>query len=249
MNKYTCMIVDDEPQAVELLADIVNTYYKNMEVLHTYTLWSKALDGLRNTPCDVLFLDISMQGKSGLDLLKSLPDLKSEVVFITAHSDHALEAFKLSATGYILKPVDEAEFVKTVDKVLERVQHKRSAGKGAAQPGQVQHKIGIPGNNAIDYINIDDIVYLEALSSYTNVFTGVKKIISSYNLQKFKHILDHQLFFQVHRSYIVNLNHVRRYENIGMLIMANNAEIPVSKNFRDDFLNLFGRVRNESARK
>lgn len=247
MNKFTCIIVDDEPQAIDLLEDMLSNCYLDITVTTTYTQWSKALEGLRQQSCDILFLDISMQGKSGIDLVKYLPGLKCEVVFITAYSDHALEAFKVSAAGYIVKPVDEAEFVQTMDKVLERIRHKRSAEKSALQPAQVQNKIGIPSNHAIDYINTDEIIYLEAVSSYTQVITVGKKITSSYNLQKFKHTLDPQLFFQVHRSYIVNVNRIRRYENIGMLIMDNNTEIPVSKSAKEDLLRLFNRVKSEKS--
>jgi two-component system LytT family response regulator len=182
MNKYTCMIVDDEPQAVELLADILSSLYHDIEITGTYTQWSKALEGIRSQPSDLLFFDISMQGKSGLDLVRYLPGLKSEIIFVTAYSDHALEAFRLSAAGYILKPVDEAELVKTVDKALERVRDKKYAAKNVQHQAFVQQKIGIPSNNAIDYINTDDIIYLEAVSSYTNVFTPGKKMISSYKL-------------------------------------------------------------------
>jgi two-component system LytT family response regulator len=249
MNKYTCIVVDDEPQAVDLLTEILAAFYKNIEVINTYTKWTKALAGLRDQSCDILFMDISMQGRSGLDLVKCFPNLKSEVVFITAHSDHALEAFKLSAAGYIVKPVDETEFVKTMDRVLERVQNKKLAVKNAAHTMQVQNKIGIPNNNAIDYINTDEIIYLEAINSYTNVVTGNRKFISSYNLQKFKLILDHHIFSQVHRSYIINLNYIRRYEHTGMLIMNNNVEIPVSKNFKDDLLSHFSRVKGEHLKK
>jgi two-component system, LytTR family, response regulator len=250
MNKYTCIIVDDEPQAIDLLTDILSDLYKDLEVIAAYTQWSKALDGIRNQPPDLVFMDISMQGKTGIELVRYMSGIKSEVIFVTAYSDYALDAFRVSAAGYILKPVDEAELVKTVDRALERINDKRqAAAKSVSTTAQVQNKIGIPSNNAIDYINTDEIIYLEAVSSYTNVFTPGKKIISSYNLQKFKQTLSSELFFQVHRSYVINLNYVRRYENIGMLIMLNDAEIPVSKNVREDFLKLFNRVKSVSLKK
>lgn len=249
MNKFTCIIVDDEPQAIDLLADMLAELYPDILVEATYTKWSKALDGIRHHQPDLVFMDIAMQGKTGIDLVKCLPGTRGEVIFITAYSDHALDAFRVSAAGYILKPVDEAELVKTVDKALERITDKKRASRNGNPAMHVQNKIGIPSNNAIDYINTDDIIYLEAVSSYTNVFTPGKKIISSYNLQKFKQTLDDTLFYQVHRSYIINLNYVKRYENIGMLIMTSDAEIPVSKNVREDFLKLFNRVKGVSLKK
>lgn len=245
-NKYTCIIIDDELQAIGLLSDMISSFYEGLQLIRTYSIWSKALEGLRDEQPDILFLDISMQGRNGLDLLRYIPDLKSEVIVTTAYSDHALEAFKLNAGGYLVKPIDEKDFIKTVDKAIERIHHK----KPVSPAHHVVHdKIGIPGNNAIDYINIDDILYLQAESSYTRVITSERTILSSYNLQKFREILDEQLFFQVHRSFIINLNHIRRYENIGILVMKDNTEIPVSKNNREDLLKLFNRVKNKQLKK
>lgn len=249
MNKYTCIIVDDEPQAIDLLADMLSELYNDITVVATYTQWTKALDGIRSHQPDLVFMDIAMQGKTGIELVRYLAGIRSEFIFVTAYSDHALDAFRLSAAGYILKPVDEAELIKTVDKVLERINDKKLASRNVNATAQVQNKIGIPSNNAIDYINTDDIIYLEAVSSYTNVFIPGKKIISSYNLQKFKQTLGGDLFYQVHRSYVINLNYVKRYENIGMLIMTSDAEIPVSKNVREDFLKLFTRVKSAGLKK
>lgn len=250
MSKVTCIIIDDEPQAIDLLTEQLTTLYSEMEVVASYHHWNKALEGLRHQEADIIFLDISMNGKSGLDLVRCLPaSVKSEVVFVTAFADYALDAFRLSAGGYVLKPIIETELIKTVDKVLSRVFDKRSASHGAVQTPSVVQKIGIPGVHAIDYINTSDIIFLEAVNSYTNVYTTERKLISSYNLQKFKHSLSAPMFFQVHRSYLVNLNHVKRYENIGLLVMDNEAEVPVSKNVRDTLLQMFNRVKGEQIKR
>lgn len=241
MIKHTCIIVDDEPQAIELLADSIRLFYKNIEIIHTFTHWTKALEALRNVTCDILFLDISMQDKNGMDLLRLVPNLQSEVVFITAHTDYALDAFKFSAAGYIVKPVDNADLITTVDKTLERINNKKLAHRHNNIQSH-EAKIGIPNSNSIEYLNINDIIYLEAEKSYTNVIAKGKTILSSYNLQKFITILDEQLFFQVHRSYVINLNHISRYETTGTVTMINDSHIPVAKNSRENFLKLFTRV-------
>lgn len=250
MNKVTCMIIDDEPQAIDLLAEQLSSLYENLEIVATFSHWNKALEGMRHQEADIIFLDISMNGKSGLDLVRCLPaNIKSEVVFVTAFADYALDAFRLSAGGYILKPIVETELIKTVDRVLSRVYDKRSATQGSVQAAPMVQKIGIPGVHAIDYINTGDIIFLEAVNSYTNVHTTERKLISSYNLQKFKQSLSDPMFFQVHRSYLVNLNHVKRYENIGLLVMDNEAEVPVSKNVRDSLLQMFNRVKGEQLKR
>jgi two-component system LytT family response regulator len=106
----------------------------------------------------------------------------------------------------------------------------------------VASKIGVPGNNGIDYINVDEILYFEAVRGYTNVVTTHATILSSFRLGKFREIIEGHTFYQVHRSYIINVNHVRRYNLIGEVVMVNDKEIPVSKNLREEFLHLFNMV-------
>lgn len=242
-NKFTAIIVDDEPQAISLLMQRLQILNANIDVIGIYVSWKDALEALRSQECDILFLDISIQGKNGMDLLKAVPNMQSEVIFITAHSEYALSAFKFAATGYILKPIDDIDLAKAIDKATERVLIKRQAKKGIAPTNIMHQKIGIPNNNAIDYVSTEDIIYLQAENTYTHVVTKNREIVSSYNLGKFKELLNEKLFFQVHRSFIINLNCIRRYESSGMVIMENNMEIPVSKSSREDFLNLFSRVR------
>lgn len=240
-NKYTAIIVDDEPQAVSLLMQRLQILNANIDVIGIYVSWRDALEALRSQECDILFLDISIQGKNGMDLLSAVPNLQSEVIFITAHSEYALSAFKFAATGYILKPIDDIDLAKAIDKAVERVIMKRKS-KNSNLPDLKHNKIGIPNNNAIDYVATEDILYLQAENTYTHVVTENKDIVSSYNLGKFKELLNDKMFFQVHRSFIINLNCIRRYESSGVVIMKNNMAIPVAKSSREDFLNLFARV-------
>ena len=158
-EKYTCLIVDDEPVAIALLEDLLQDHFPNIEVAARFTYWTDALQYLKTEHCDLLFLDISMQGKNWLQLIRCVPELKSEVVFVTAYSDYALDAFRLSAAGYLLKPLDETELTSTVNKVLERVSLKKHAERGSAPAASYPKKIGIPSYNAIEYFNVDDIVY------------------------------------------------------------------------------------------
>lgn len=243
MDIYTCLIVDDEPKAIEMLEYNLNMFYKNIEVKGTYTHWDDALDAVRNSNADILFLDISIQDKNGMDLVRYAPGLESEVVFVTAYADHALDAFKLAASGYIVKPIDKMEFIATVDNVLKKINNKRLALKAGPGGTDFSKRIGIPNNKAIEYVDINDIVCLEAAHSYTKVILVDSTILSSYSIGRFKEILDDKVFYQAHRSYIINLNHIRRYEINGFIIMDNQKEIPVSKNQREAFLSLFDKLK------
>ena len=239
-TNYTCIIVDDEQDAIELIIDRLRKLYTNIDVIATYSHWEQALPGLREKQCDLLLMDISMPGKTTLELLKLLPGLDSEIVFITAHDNYALDAFSFSASGYILKPVDDAELFAAVNKAMVRVQNKRMAKQSmAATAIPVNEKIGIANNQGIDYVSIKDILYLESTNKCTKIVTTHTEYTSTAHLGKFKHLIDDHSFFQVHRSFIINLNSILRYETAGTVIMADKKEIPVSRNIKNDFLKIF----------
>jgi two-component system LytT family response regulator len=240
-TKYNCIIIDDEPKAIELLKTSLEELYTNINVIETFTSWKPALERLRSNGFDMLFLDISMPQKSGFDLLNLVPDLKCEVIFVTAHSEHTLDAFNHGATGYVMKPVSDVLLTKAVNRAIERIDLKRAAkesGTSSKKP-----KIGIPGTKGTDYIDADEILYMEATNRYTAVVKKQGKLLSSYSIGRYKALLENYSFCQVHRSFIVNLNHVNRYEHSGIIVMINGAEIPVSRQHKQDFLEKFEQRR------
>jgi len=243
-NRIRSIIIDDEPHAIEMLMDSLQMVSGQIDVVQTYTSWGTAMEGLRNHPCDLLFLDISMQGRNSLEMLKCLPELQAEIIFVTAHSDFAIPAFNYQTSGYILKPVDDAELAQAITRAANRIRQKTSPS--AAGGTGLHQKIGIPDNKTINYIEVGDILYLEGFNTYTKVVSRRKEIVSSYNLARFKEILPQDYFIQVHRSYLINLNCISRYDTSGVLYMDNEAEVPVSRSCREHLLNLFVRVRGKS---
>ncbi|HXS36524.1 MAG TPA: LytTR family DNA-binding domain-containing protein [Flavipsychrobacter sp.] len=242
-NSFSCIIIDDEPKAIELLRGSLSSLYSNINIVGTYTSWRIALEALRECNFDIVFIDISMPEKNGIDLLNLVPNLSCEIIFITAYADYALEAFSYPAAGYILKPVKDGNLTKALDKVFQRLHYKKMVNQEQACVGQKRNtKIGIPHYKGIEYVNIDDIIYFEAVKRYAKVVTSRSEILSSYSIGKFRHITESNLFYQVHRSYIINTVHMLRYENTGVIIMANNKAIPISKNVKQHFLNLFDAV-------
>lgn len=237
-NNITCIIVDDEPWAIGLLEESLSSLYSNLEIIKKCTSWNDALLFLRTTECDLIFIDIMMPGKSGIDMLTLLPRLKAELIFVTAHTEYALKALKFHPTGYVLKPIDEQDLVIAVDKAIERITHKKKA-QMLAQQGQ---KIGIPNTKGVDYLNVDDILYLEAINNCTKVAHTTGVVTSSYPLNKFQSVLEKYNFYKVHRSFIVNTNHVRKYVADGSIFMSDGYEIPISKNVRENFLKQFEKI-------
>lgn len=246
MNNYSCIIIDDEEHAIGLLSENIKGLYNNLEIKATYTNWKDGLEALRTSGADILFLDISIGGKNGMDMLKMAQPTDMEIIFVTAYSEYALEAFKYSATGYLVKPVGDSDLSLAIDKAIERIRNRRAAranaGNLSVQPG---NKIAIPVGKGVNYFNIEDIIYLEAVTNYTKVVTTTTEVLSSANIGKFSYLLDSYPFFNAHRSFIINLNCVIRYEAPGVIIMANKVEIPLSRSVRDDFLNRFNNINGK----
>jgi len=238
-RRINCVIVDDEQDAIDLLSFRIGQLYGNINVADTFLHWQDALAALRANQYDLLFIDISMPGKNGLDLLKLLPSIECEIIFVTAHDNYALKAFSFAATGYILKPIDDQELSAAVDRALERINHKMLAAQNQKGTSVVNEKIRIPGKQGIDYVNVRDILYLESVNKCTQIATGSSKYLCSTNLGTYKYLTEGGAFFQVHRSFIINLNCITRYEAGGVVIMQDRKEIPVARNIRHEFLRLF----------
>jgi two-component system LytT family response regulator len=242
---FSCIIIDDEFHAIGLLAESLKGLYNDVEIVGTFSTWKDGLAAVRTMHADILFLDISIEGKNGMDMLEIVPTIDSEVIFVTAYAEHALDAFKYSASGYVLKPVGDAELNKAVNNALERVKNKRLARLHTGGVGaQINCKIGIPSGKGINYYNVDEIICFQAVNNYTRVVTKTSELTSSYNIGKFKSLLEGKPFFHVHRSYIVNLNFITRYEAQGIVIMTNKMEIPVARSSKDEFLKQFNRLQS-----
>lgn len=240
-NHYKCLIIDDEPKAIELLTDSLHSINRNIAIENTFATWPEAFNAIRAFDYDLIFLDIYLQGKNGMDLLRAIPGIRSEIIFVTAHSGYALDAFKFMTSGYLLKPVNEIELAATVDRAISRIQYKKQIQPNTEQ--LMNMRIGIPDTKAINYIAIRDILYLEAWKSYTKVITVNQEILSAYNIGKFKEILPRPCFYQVHRSFIINLEHVSRYENVGNVVLDNGKELPVAKSVRAQLQSHFIQIK------
>ena len=247
LPEIKAIIIDDEPKGIDILNERLNLLFPHIQIIGTFTDWKKGLEVLHTTPVDIVFLDVSMPEKTGVDFLKLFPSLPFQVIFVTAHSEFAMEAIKFSAAGYVLKPIDDYELSFAVNKAIEKIKEGKNVQQQPAANNK--RKIGVPNIKGIDYLNIDDILYFESVNKYTKVVTKEYSIMSSYNLGEFKKIIDDTIFFQAHRSYIVNLNHVTRYETSGSIVMEDNMQIPVSKSLRNDFVGLFNKISRTAGLK
>src|ERR1044072_3960961 len=150
LHEMKCIMIDDEPKALDVLRERLGALYPNISVVGTYTDWKKGLEAVRTTQVDLVFLDVSMPEKTGVDFLKLFPSLPFQVIFVTAHSQFAMDAIKFSATGYVLKPIDDYELSFAVNKALEKIKEDKNIPHTPVAGSK--RKIGVPNIKGIDYL-------------------------------------------------------------------------------------------------
>lgn len=240
------ILVDDETDGIRTLQKMLATHCPQVEVAASF---SSAVTAAREIPRyapDLLFLDIQMPGKTGLDLLAELSPKDFEVIFVTAYNEYMLQALQFSAVDYLLKPVDEDRLIEAV----QRAEIKLKEGKKGIQPDTLLYNIEKAGNpidmrlclptfKGFIILKLPEVLYCEAERSYTVfVLEDGKTITVSKPLAEYESLLKDAGFFRVHKSFLVNLIHVREYHRGegGFVIMSNKAEIEVSRRKKDLFL-------------
>ena len=222
------MIVDDEAPARSELRYLLEQTGKMSAISEAASVRS-AIEMLMESRVDVVFLDISMPGASGMQLAEALHKLKNPpaIVFVTAYSDHAVEAFDVDAVDYLLKPVEEARLAQAIDKALARV-------KPAADSKVSIERIPVEKGGRKVLIPIDQIRYIMAKDDYSCIFTDDDRFLSTTSLAQFESKLGDHGFFRVHRRYIVNLACVEDVESVAsgaiqLGISGVEERVPVSR--------------------
>jgi two-component system LytT family response regulator len=242
------VIVDDEANNVANLQFLLEHDCPGVEVTGTAANAKEARALLSRISPDLLFLDISMPGENGFELLESLPDRKFQVIFVTAHSEFAIQAIKASAVDYLLKPVNIDALNSAVNKVQQRMNNKTSLAQDQyllnellqnIKSKEAPAKIALPQLGGYIYLDISQIVSLQADSNYTIIHKkDMQKLVVTRTLKDFEEILDNNLFLRVHKSYIVNLSCVKEYSTSdgGMVKMEDGNVWSVSRRQLDLFL-------------
>ena len=249
------IIIDDEPLAIDALEIILKKKCGNdVQVIATSNspqLGKSLID--QHNP-DLVFLDIEMPGMSGIDLVRSFLNPTFRVVFITAFDAYAIEALRLSAIDYLLKPVEVDDIVGVISKIKNEIkknenlldnQLKNLEKLLSQNNGSAESRIGIAMADKIDFVNISDILYCEAKGVYTNIYLkDGKKILASKPLGDFESQLALHKFFRIHHSTLINLNSIKEFQrfNGGYVIMQNDAKLEVSHRKRKDFLDAINKT-------
>lgn len=206
----------------------------------------QALESIKLLNPQLIFLDIAMPGKSGLDMLNELKEIWFEIIFVTAHSQYSIRAFHFSAVDYLLKPVDETLLIHAVQRATARIGAHAGSGNIDALFYNLQKihkpedmKLCISTLKGFQVFRLSDILYLEAVSSYT-IFHMVNghQITTSRSIIDYELMLEDNLFCRIHKSYIINLTHVLEYKKGegGVVRLTNGKEVEVSRRRKEIFL-------------
>lgn len=242
MNIKT-ILIDDEPKNREVIKLKAKRLSPEIEIVATASNAAEGYEKIVAHEPDLIMLDISMPAESGLDMLKRFDEINFEIIFVTGYNEYALDALKVSAVDYLLKPVLDDDLLHAIEKVKMRLEQKDQKSRYGVlrhnidQNGSQETKVAIPSNNAYDFVQIKEIIRCEGWQKYTKVFfLDGSQVISSYNIGIFKEMLGGYGFFACHKSHLINENHIKKYYKDGMIEMIDNSEIPVSRRKKDEFI-------------
>ncbi|MDT0690820.1 LytTR family DNA-binding domain-containing protein [Salegentibacter sp. F188] len=246
-------IIDDEVHCVEGLVLHLKSKFPESEIVYKGTRPEDALLALPKAMPDLVFLDVEMPGMNGFEFLDQLPKDSFDVIFTTAYSQYAAQAFKAKAVNYLLKPIDENEFKTAVLQWKEEREQKKNLSSERIselltymkREGILKNKIAVPVSDGYEFIETNDILYCQSQNNYTLLFTvDNRKLVLSKTLKEFEKLLDKYFFIRIHKSYLINPNYMKKYyrNDGGYLVMQDGKSIPVSKSKKDLITNLFDAI-------
>ena len=238
------IIIDDMPQAVQLLRADLREYCPEVEVIGDAEGVVSGARLIKELKPNLLFLDIQLKDGTGFDLLEILPDGPDfQVIFTTVSDAHAIRAFRYAAIDYLLKPLDPEELQEAVQKAAQLAGQQDKGQLGllldAVKQPTAPRRIVLHTQEKIQVVNVEDIVRCEASSNYTTFFfTDGSKLLVSKTLKEFEKLLQDHPFLRVHQSHLANLQHVKAFLKTegGYLQMQDGALVPVSFRKRQSVL-------------
>ncbi|MCK9401132.1 MAG: LytTR family DNA-binding domain-containing protein [Bacteroidales bacterium] len=244
------LIVDDEDHMRDSLVKLLAKHCPQVEVAGKASSVATGIKALQELHPDLVLLDIQMSDGTGFDLLNSLPVIDFKVIFITAFDQYALQAFRFSAVDYLLKPVNPELLAEAVERAGQLIQEHHNIQMQALQENlrnieRQNKKIILKTTENIYLLDLNNIISCESDNNYTCVYTSDgEKILVSKTLKEYDNLLAGCGFYRVHKSYLINLAHIKRFEKQdgGYIILTNDLKIPVASRKRDEMLELLEKM-------
>ena len=237
---YPALIIDDEKNGRENLCGLIEKYCPQIKIVAEAASVSEAIQKIEEFQPKLIFLDIEMPGGNGFTLLEHFKSFPFEVIFVTAYDNFAIKAIRFSASDYILKPINLNELINAVDKVSQRISQRgeneriRQLYQNSLHPSNP--KIGLPTGERIEFVEVKSIIRCQGEINYTHLyFSDRKPMLSAKSLIEFEELLGEYGFIRVHKTHLVNMDHVASFtrNDGGMLILSNGDSVLISRRRRD----------------
>ena len=245
MKSLTAILIDDESSSRNSLRHKLNNHCQGITVVAECENGEEGIKAIQRLKPDIVFLDVEMPRMNGFVMLQQLQDRNFELIFTTAYDHYAIRAIRFSALDYLVKPIE----IKSLTEAVEKAKEKKQTGSpnqrieillyNLIDEKNVHKRIAIPSLEGLQFIEVGDIIYLEAESNYTFIYlqTGVKLTVSK-TLKDFEELLPSHNFIRIHHSYIINKNHIRKYlkGDGGQVLMSNEKLLDVARRKKEEFM-------------
>jgi len=242
-SKLNAVIVDDDPFCIFHLQDLISKCARDINIVASCENGEDGLAQISKYTPDLVFLDVEMPGMNGFEMLRKLPAKKFEIIFTTSHDHYAIRAIRFAALDYLMKPIDAT----SLQEAISRLKEKRETSEISTSQLEIinHHKekkldnLAVPTMEGLLFIGLNDIIRCEAEDKYTKIFLADKKmILSSRTLGDFESLLDVYGFFRIHKSYLINLKHLKKYlrGEGGQVVMTDGSTLDVSRRKKDELL-------------
>lgn len=244
-NSLSTIIIDDEPDARAVLRRLIGRYCPMLDVRAEVGSVAAGLEAIQLHQPGLVFLDINLHGASGFDLLKAFPNPGFRIVFVTAHDEYAVEAFKVRALHYLLKPIDPADLIAVTNALIPQVD-RVSAAAGAEKPVDApvrENGLLLPTTKGAVFIRQEEICFIRSNDKYaTLVLLDGENVFIGRSLKEIESDLTAGAFIRPHQSYIVRIDCIRKIMTAGglSLVLKDNTTIPVSRRNREAILRTLG---------
>ena len=248
------LIVDDEPNARQVIRNILEIYTNNIDIVGEAEGVKEAISKIDELKPELVLLDIHMPDGTGFDVVKSFKSVPFKFIIVTAYDQYAIKAIKLSAIDYILKPINAQELLDAIERVSDPVHEETSLLKlnsylRNTQSNIDERRIVFNTSEAVHAIRISEIIRCESDKNYSTIYLqGKQKLIVSKTLKEVDEMLSEYGFFRVHQSHLVNLRFFERYDKQGLsgsVVLSNGDKAPVSSRRKEGLMKVIMKMQGE----
>jgi two-component system, LytTR family, response regulator len=246
----SAVIIDDQQECIDDLLYLIEKNKLPVNVLATANSGNEGLAAILKHKPELLFLDVVMPGMSGFELLELLPNPDFQLIITTSIDKYAVQAIRSSALDFLIKPIKLAELREAINRSIEKKDLPNKSQINLLRDNLKDRnipirKIALTISDGVELVLLDDILFFESDGNYTTVFMkGEKSIVVSKPIGKFEEMIDDSVFFRIHNSYLVNLNHIKKFirSDGGYVVLENGKTISVSRNRKEAFLKILENI-------